>query len=512
MKRQVFNSCLMISFLLFAKQTNCSLEGCKIIQYSNSPITYLTGNLNINNQDDTLTLFCNGQFYTDVANQIEREATCTLTAIAHNGNFVFKIPSMNGPFHISLYTSSKREQLFFNIAEAPKLHYFLLEPDDSIHVDFRGESLKFSGKGTELANVQYEIENKEKLMREVKSDFNKDAKSWMAIEDSILSAQLKILVNYKSKLSYLAFSILQADVIGKNRKWVYERIELASFNSNTVWGRAAIELFQNLKKNSDTLNVSGSFTLAPAYVEYQYQKVLLGYKFYNHLGVLPLDIDLFSVINSNYDGPLRDKLLTRWLKSMIRNSCAHTEYFENVLSVINTGLYKQIVEDWKRTYSKGAPVLDFAFQDSQDSLVRLSDFRGKVIFMDMWFTGCLSCIEVSKALKSVEEEFKNRSDVVFISLSIDRDKKRWLKSIKESPSDERQQLSHYTSATTRYLYTGGKGFNDEFISKYNPSGFYPQLLLIDKRGKIFSSDPPRPDLENGQEKLISKIKECLKEN
>jgi cytochrome oxidase Cu insertion factor (SCO1/SenC/PrrC family) len=510
MKRRLTNPFLILVFLTFAKPTTSQMQTNRVILNGNSGYSYLSGQLDFDNESDTLTLFCTGQFYSDVPYLIEKEAKFSLTTIARKGKFIFKIPVMSGPFHINLYTSSTREPLFFNIAAAPKLHYFLLEPGDSIHINFNRDSLKFSGKDAALFQLQYQIEKQEKLIRLVGSDFNKAPKRWLAIEDSILNEHLELLFDYKTQISPLSFTILKADIIGKNRKWVYERIEIANFNPDLFWGKGALTLFEELEKRPDTYAVSGSALLAPVYVEYQYQKLLVEYKYDRHMISLPMDLDLSSIITTKYDGALRDKLLTRWLKTMIKRSCAHPEYFEDALSVMNTSFYKQIVEDWKKNYAKGEPVLNFAFKDSLDNTVRLSDFRGKVIFMDMWFTECLSCVEVSRCLKAVEEEFKNDPKVVFISISIDRDKKKWLKSINSNTPDDIHHAHHYINSTTKYLYTGGKGFNDEFIMKYNPNGSYPQLLLLDKQGKIFSADPPRPDFENGKEKLIAKIKEALK--
>ena len=51
---------------------------------------------------------------------------------------------------------------------------------------------------------------------------------------------------------------------------------------------------------------------------------------------------------------------------------------------------------------------------------------------------------------------------------------------------------YYSSSNTVYLYTGGTGTENPFIQKYVPGGFYPLLLLIDKEGKLSSTNPPKP--------------------
>jgi peroxiredoxin len=69
------------------------------------------------------------------------------------------------------------------------------------------------------------------------------------------------------------------------------------------------------------------------------------------------------------------------------------------------------------TVGKTAP--DFQLVDMQDRDVRLSDYRGKVVFLNFWATWCKPCRE---EMPSMEVLFKNFEDqgLIVLAVSIDR--------------------------------------------------------------------------------------------
>lgn len=51
-----------------------------------------------------------------------------------------------------------------------------------------------------------------------------------------------------------------------------------------------------------------------------------------------------------------------------------------------------MIEDFK----SGALVYNFSYEDAQGNEVQLSDFKGKWVWIDIWFTGCGACQYVAK--------------------------------------------------------------------------------------------------------------------
>jgi thiol-disulfide isomerase/thioredoxin len=158
-------------------------------------------------------------------------------------------------------------------------------------------------------------------------------------------------------------------------------------------------------------------------------------------------------------------------------------------------------------------ILDYAFRDQNGKKVRLSDFKGKYVFIDMWYSGCGFCISANNALKTVHKRL-NGKNIVFLSISIDTSRAEWIASIspKVKPSKKYNWAGKYAPANgTVTLYTGGTGSNNEFVKKYVPSNSYPKLMFISPTGQIISDSPPRPDVHSGDdtEKLVSFLNRYL---
>ena len=69
------------------------------------------------------------------------------------------------------------------------------------------------------------------------------------------------------------------------------------------------------------------------------------------------------------------------------------------------------------TVGKIAP--DFALPDLVDKDVRLSDFRGKVVFLNFWATWCKPCREEMPSMEVLYKNF-DRDGLVVLAISIDR--------------------------------------------------------------------------------------------
>lgn len=92
------------------------------------------------------------------------------------------------------------------------------------------------------------------------------------------------------------------------------------------------------------------------------------------------------------------------------------------------GLEKRIKR--LRKFVTGAPVVDVQFEDENGKEVKLSDFKGKLIYIDFWATWCGPCRKELPSYGKLIEKFKGK-DVVFLSVSVDQDKAKWQSFIKE---------------------------------------------------------------------------------
>jgi peroxiredoxin len=69
------------------------------------------------------------------------------------------------------------------------------------------------------------------------------------------------------------------------------------------------------------------------------------------------------------------------------------------------------------TVGKVAP--DFELPDLGDKTMRLSDFRGKVVFLNFWATWCKPCREEMPSMEVLYKNFE-RDGLVVLAVSIDR--------------------------------------------------------------------------------------------
>jgi thiol-disulfide isomerase/thioredoxin len=151
--------------------------------------------------------------------------------------------------------------------------------------------------------------------------------------------------------------------------------------------------------------------------------------------------------------------------------CIETQSQQQRLNNLELALRKNIA---------GEKAPDFTFQDVNGKEYTLSAFRGKVVYVDIWATWCGWCIKEIPDLKKLEEEYKNRSDMVFIGISVDKvtDAEKWKKFLKTKGLSGIQ------------LFAEPKA--DEMLRKpYKISGI-PRFILIGKDGKLISNDAPRP--------------------
>ena len=51
----------------------------------------------------------------------------------------------------------------------------------------------------------------------------------------------------------------------------------------------------------------------------------------------------------------------------------------------------------------------------KDSAAKLSDFKGKLVLFDFWFTGCSVCIEKMPEMDSIQKHFQNQVQVIMVT-------------------------------------------------------------------------------------------------
>ena len=134
---------------------------------------------------------------------------------------------------------------------------------------------------------------------------------------------------------------------------------------------------------------------------------------------------------------------------------------------------------------------EFTFEDNTGKQVSFSDFRGKILLIDLWATWCGPCKAEFPALRQLKKDFEGTDVVVMgISVDADKDKAKWKQMIIDEQLGGVQLLAGPGNKVSQY---------------YKVTGI-PRFMIFDKEGKIVTIDAPRPsnpELKVVLQKLLS---------
>jgi peroxiredoxin len=116
---------------------------------------------------------------------------------------------------------------------------------------------------------------------------------------------------------------------------------------------------------------------------------------------------------------------------------------------------------------ESAPVPNFTFPNLEGQEVSLSDFKGKVVFINIWATWCPTCVDEMASMQQLYEKFKGK-DFEILSVSIDA-----LGEQVVAPFMQKYQLTFPT-----LLDPMGK------IKKLYATTGVPESFIVDKNGNL----------------------------
>lgn len=120
---------------------------------------------------------------------------------------------------------------------------------------------------------------------------------------------------------------------------------------------------------------------------------------------------------------------------------------------------------------------NFALEDKLDSLAYLKDFKGQVIYLSFWFTGCAPCRQEMPLENELVKYFSGKP-VKIVNICVKSSRPDWAK------------VSKLYNLQTVNLYAN-KAWESTLISKYNVKA-YPHYVLIDQEGKVVKNNCSRP--------------------
>ena len=156
-----------------------------------------------------------------------------------------------------------------------------------------------------------------------------------------------------------------------------------------------------------------------------------------------------------------------------------------ILSACSSGSSEKKEETNKQTASsstsenKAIQAFDFTAMDKDGKTVKLSDFKGKKVYINMWASWCGPCMREIPELEKTYQKLKDNKDIVFLSMTSPNDSE--FKN--QSPQDKGKDVILNKAKELGVTYPVLFDVNDRFIINYAIRSF-PTHIFINSDGTI----------------------------
>ena len=129
--------------------------------------------------------------------------------------------------------------------------------------------------------------------------------------------------------------------------------------------------------------------------------------------------------------------------------------------------------------NKTIQAFDFTAMDKDGKTVKLSDFKGKKVYINMWASWCGPCMREIPELEKTYQKLKDNKDIVFLSMTSPNDAEFKNQSPQDKGKDVILNKAKELGATYPVLFD----VNDRFIINYAIRSF-PTHIFINSDGTI----------------------------
>ena len=156
------------------------------------------------------------------------------------------------------------------------------------------------------------------------------------------------------------------------------------------------------------------------------------------------------------------------LKVMVRDSVSYYKLYpiNEAQADIKSTMKQKAVAEIERFEMEGQVMPRYNFSDISGKKYSTSSTKGKIVVLKCWYIGCVACIEEFPEVNKLVDSYKDRDDILFVSLAM----------------DPKKELVGFLK-TNKLKYATVPNVKDFMQHQMNINS-YPTHILIDRTGKI----------------------------
>ncbi|MFC3561157.1 redoxin family protein [Pedobacter jamesrossensis] len=208
-----------------------------------------------------------------------------------------------------------------------------------------------------------------------------------------------------------------------------------------------------------------------------------------------------KTIQAAFSGKVRDYYIYKVVTSSIGSSKsiealnASKKRLEPYLASLADDTYKDEINATYMDKEKqlmevqiGKPAPDFTLLSAEGKTYRLADFKGKVLYIDLWASWCGPCRKAMPDYKKLYDKHKDKEQIAFLGIAVSDGEKEWRQALKEE-GPEWIQLHD----------------KEGIISRSYIANAIPKYIIVDKLGNIVSFDAPGPEDPQAEKLLLAEL-------
>ncbi|WP_273209808.1 TlpA family protein disulfide reductase [Runella zeae] len=382
------------------------------------------------------------------------------------------------------------------------INSIIIEPNDTLVISFEADycwtSLKTNDAKIEAYQEDYLQTVRKEDWKKIARSYKDSLSLYFEYLQKIENLKLRILEKYKPRVSRTFYTLRQADIKTEiNSEVIYtlyqyaksKNVPLSAMLIPSKYRAQRCELWptpspQTAKAETFPFNILYLTMLSKPDKNIPFE-----------------DYEAYFKAHPTYFHPaMRPVIDFEFLKNEINdqgNSPAIIKKVKNFKAQYPTSLFVSRLEqklEESTLLRTGKEAFPFILADTLGNKIRLSDFKGKVVFLDFWASWCAPCIAEIEHTAKIKEYFKNDKEVVFVYISTDSKQENWKKAIAKYQIGGVHLIDHSEQGKSTAQW-------------YNVSAI-PRYVVIDREGRFHTLQPPLPSLNNGED-LIKVLTDAL---